>query len=111
VAEELGCARYVQGPSLKGQSDVDWTDAQARQRFLGEIVAMLFGDAVHFSKLDEDGVVRFGKHFLGAIGHLIATSPHAPLLKNTWGDGLFFVFPSVRHAGMFAHARAPDDPG
>ena len=39
VAEELGCARYIQGPSLKGQSDVDWTDAQARQRFLGEIVA------------------------------------------------------------------------
>ena len=25
VAEELGCARYVQGPSLKGQADVDWT--------------------------------------------------------------------------------------
>src|ERR1700694_4176507 len=39
VAEELGCARYVEGPSLKGQADVDWTDAQARQRFLGEIVA------------------------------------------------------------------------
>jgi hypothetical protein len=39
VAEELGCARYVLGPSLKGQADVDWTDPQARQRFLAEIVA------------------------------------------------------------------------
>ena len=39
VAEELGCAGYVQGSSLKGQADVDWTDPQARQRFLGEIVA------------------------------------------------------------------------
>jgi Transposase DDE domain/Transposase domain (DUF772) len=39
VAEELGCARYVQGPSLKGQAAVDWTDPQARQRFLAEIVA------------------------------------------------------------------------
>src|SRR5215471_3060262 len=39
VAEELGCANYVSGSSLKGQADVDWTDAQARQRFLGEIVA------------------------------------------------------------------------
>lgn len=39
VAEELGCARYIEGPSLKGQADVDWTDPQARQRFLGEIVA------------------------------------------------------------------------
>ena len=39
LAEEAGCARYVCGPSLKGQSDVDWTDPQARQRFLAEIVA------------------------------------------------------------------------
>lgn len=38
VAEELGCTRYVSGPSLKGQADVDWTDARARQRFLAEIV-------------------------------------------------------------------------
>src|SRR5712692_8956828 len=38
VAEEVGCARYVQGPSLKGQADVDWTNPQARQRFLAEIV-------------------------------------------------------------------------
>jgi hypothetical protein len=39
VAEEVGCARYVLGPSLKGQADVDWTDPKARQRFLAEIVA------------------------------------------------------------------------
>jgi Transposase DDE domain/Transposase domain (DUF772) len=39
LAEEVGCARYVQGPSLKGQAEVDWTDPKARQRFLAEIVA------------------------------------------------------------------------
>jgi hypothetical protein len=39
LAEELGCASYVQGSSLKGQADVDWTNPQARQRFLAEIVA------------------------------------------------------------------------
>src|SRR6266700_694887 len=38
-AEEVGCARYVLGPSLKGQADVDWTDPKARQRFLAEIMA------------------------------------------------------------------------
>ena len=38
VAEELGCTRYVSGSSLKGQAEVDWTDPQARQRFLAEIV-------------------------------------------------------------------------
>jgi transposase len=39
VAEELDCERYVSGSSLKGQADVDWTNPQARQRFLAEIVA------------------------------------------------------------------------
>ncbi len=39
LAEEVECTRYVQGPSLKGSADVDWTDPQARQRFLAEIVA------------------------------------------------------------------------
>jgi DDE family transposase/transposase-like protein DUF772 len=39
VAEEVGCARYMHGPSLKGQADVDWSDPKARQRFLAEIVA------------------------------------------------------------------------
>jgi len=39
LAEEVGCARYVQGPSLKGQADVEWTDPKARQRFLAEIVS------------------------------------------------------------------------
>jgi len=39
VAEALDCARYVCGPSLKGQADVDWTNPQACQRFLAEIVA------------------------------------------------------------------------
>jgi len=39
LAEEVGCARYVLGPSLKGQADVDWTDPKARQRFLAEIMA------------------------------------------------------------------------
>jgi hypothetical protein len=39
VAEELGCTHYVQGPSLKGQAEIDWADAKARQRFLAEIVA------------------------------------------------------------------------
>src|SRR5438128_2720455 len=38
VAEDVGCTRYVCGPSLKGQSEVDWTDPQARQRFLAGIV-------------------------------------------------------------------------
>ena len=66
------------------------------------IMAMLFADAVNFSKLTEQQIPLFLNYFLGAIGKLISTSPHAPLIKNTWGDGLYFVFDDVRHAGLFA---------
>jgi transposase len=38
-AERAGLGRYVSGPSLKGQAAIDWSDAVARRRFLGEIVA------------------------------------------------------------------------
>lgn len=65
-------------------------------------MAMLFADAVNFSKLTEQQIPLFLNHFLGAIGNLISTSPHAPLIKNTWGDGLYFVFSDVRDAGLFA---------
>src|SRR5215210_4346457 len=38
-AERAGLGRYVSGPSLKGQAAIDWSDAAARRRFLGEVVA------------------------------------------------------------------------
>jgi class 3 adenylate cyclase len=65
-------------------------------------MAMLFADAVNFSKLTEQQIPLFLNYFLGAIGKLISTSPHAPLIKNTWGDGLYFVFDDVKHGGLFA---------
>jgi class 3 adenylate cyclase len=66
------------------------------------IMAMLFADAVNFSKLTEQQIPLFLSHFLGAIGRLIHSSPHAPSIKNTWGDGLYFVFADVSDAGLFA---------
>jgi transposase len=38
-ATGLQLERYVSGSSLKGQAEVDWSDAAARRRFLGAIVA------------------------------------------------------------------------
>jgi class 3 adenylate cyclase len=66
------------------------------------MMALLFADAVHFSKLTEEQVPRFAKHFLGAISRMPAMTQHAPEMKNTWGDGLYFVFNSVLDAGLFA---------
>lgn len=34
-----GYRRYVEGPSLKGRAGINWDDANARRRFLSEIVA------------------------------------------------------------------------
>jgi class 3 adenylate cyclase len=67
-----------------------------------KIMAILFADAVNFSKLTEREIPRFIEHFLGAIGDLIGRSRQPPVLKNTWGDGLYLVFAGVRAAGDFA---------
>lgn len=66
------------------------------------IVTLLFADARGFSKLTEEQVAAFVRHFLGGVAHLLSTSTNQPVLKNTWGDGLYFVFDSVSEAGHFA---------
>lgn len=67
-----------------------------------QIRAMLFADAFHFSQLREHQIPAFYRHFMGSIGELIRRTPYAPTMKKTWGDGLYFVFPGVREAGLFA---------
>jgi class 3 adenylate cyclase len=66
------------------------------------IVTMLFADARGFSKLTEEQVAAFVRHFLGGVAHVLSTSAHKPVLKNTWGDGLYFVFEGVSDGGHFA---------
>jgi class 3 adenylate cyclase len=70
--------------------------------FPREIMAMLFADAVGFSKLTEEQIPGFVQQYLGAVATLMARSPHAPVMKNTWGDGLYSVFANVHDAGEFA---------
>ncbi len=65
------------------------------------LVAMLFADAVGYSKLTEDQIPIFVKHFLGSIAELIGRSAFKPVLKETMGDGFYFVFEDVRAAGRF----------
>jgi hypothetical protein len=66
------------------------------------IMAVLFADAVDFSSLGEAELGRFVDAYLGAIRDLIARSRHPPVTGNTWGDGLYLVFATVRDAGCFA---------
>ena len=70
--------------------------------FNSRIVAILFADAVGFSKLTEYEVPRFVQHFLGAIAQLGEQFRENIIAKNTWGDGLYFVFSDIELAGKFA---------
>ena len=70
--------------------------------FPQQIRAMLFADAVGYSKLTEGQIPLFGLHFLQPVANLAARSPDELLEKNTWGDALYFVFASVTAAGRFA---------
>jgi class 3 adenylate cyclase len=65
---------------------------------------MLFADAVGYSKLSEDQIPLFVDQFLAPIGRLIEESDVSPILKESTGDGLYFVFESVREAGIFGLA-------
>ncbi len=60
--------------------------------------AILFADVVGYSKLHDDETPRFVNQVLAEVAKL---SPQAPV-KETWGDGLFFSFDSVKEAGIFA---------
>ena len=66
------------------------------------MLALLFADVVGFSKLAEEEIPLFVKHFLGLVARLCETSSHGPVQRNTWGDGLYFVFRHVADAGQFA---------
>ncbi|MFH1604506.1 MAG: TRAFs-binding domain-containing protein, partial [Pseudomonadota bacterium] len=67
-----------------------------------ETVALLFADAVGFSKLTERQLPRFIRYFLHPIGRLSAARNGRPLTVNTWGDGLYMTFTSAAEAGRFA---------
>jgi class 3 adenylate cyclase len=69
---------------------------------LPEIVGIMFADVKGFSKLKEEETPRFVQHFLGMIAEIVAASSRPPLLKETSGDGLYFVFASIEDAGEFA---------
>jgi class 3 adenylate cyclase len=69
-----------------------------------DIVAMLFGDAVGFSKLAEAEIPRFVEHFLGLVADCLRTERVTPLTKNTWGDGLYVVFSEPLDAARYAMA-------
>jgi class 3 adenylate cyclase len=66
------------------------------------IAGILFADVVGFSELSDSQVVHFYYEFQGGVARLLAMTHYPPLVRNTWGDGLYLIFPRVRDAGLFA---------
>lgn len=69
-----------------------------------EVRALLFADVVHFTQLSEDKLLTFMQHFLKAVAELSQDLKVEALMKNTWGDALYYVFATVQEAGEFALA-------
>jgi class 3 adenylate cyclase len=70
--------------------------------FTEEIKALLFADVVRYSHLTDEQIPIFVTHFLGAVGRLLEQAPVQPVMRNTWGDALYFVFDRIADAGSFA---------
>jgi class 3 adenylate cyclase len=82
------------------------TEPRLPELFGSRIVAILFADAIGFSKLGETEVPRFIEHFLGAVARWSEKFGETVLTQNTWGDAIYYVFSDVDSAGKFALAVA-----
>lgn len=94
----------IQPITTPGKHETTTSEYMAKDSigFSQKIRAILFADVVGYSKLMEEQISSFVEYFMGAIGDLLAKSPNQPLMKNTWGDAVFFVFSTVKDAGNFA---------
>jgi class 3 adenylate cyclase len=66
------------------------------------VMSLLFADAVGFSQLSDAEVPLFVESCLGLVARLIAREAASIPVRETWGDGLFLAFTSLRAAGVFA---------
>jgi class 3 adenylate cyclase len=100
--EILNCHSPELGPQTSKQPYRPRAAVPATSEFSMEICGLLFADAVGFGKLSDHEVQLFVRHFLGLVADVLAKSPSKPIVKNTWGDGLYFVFKDARDAGVLA---------
>jgi class 3 adenylate cyclase len=66
------------------------------------IRAMLFADAVGYSRLSEGQIPLFFEHYLGAIAAYNKNTKHLPEHIETAGDGMYMVFEDPHAAGHYA---------
>jgi hypothetical protein len=97
-ATEQQSAKQTTASGEAGQAD----ESTGAGSFTHEIKAMLFADAVGYSKLTEDQVPLFIEQFLGAVATLNMQTAHKPIHVETAGDGLYVVFACVDDAAQYS---------
>ena len=78
------------------------TNEQGPWPFEYAMKAMLFADAVGYSRLGEDQIPLFFEHFVGRIARYNAVSADQPSHVETAGDGMYMVFDDTAAAGRYA---------
>src|SRR5205085_1090872 len=66
------------------------------------VAALLFSDIESFGALSDSEVVYFADKVLPRVADLAKKHDNQIEVKETWGDGLFLAFRSLRTAGIFA---------
>jgi class 3 adenylate cyclase len=89
-------ARATPGPAIEDPAHGDGAGARHR------IKALLFADAVGYSKLTEDQIPRYVSGFLGAVAALNRRTRHRFEHVETAGDGLYMVFDDALDAARYA---------
>jgi len=89
--------------------------ATALQEGQQQICSAIFADVVGFGRLRERQIPSFFDLYLLSAMQSLQMQRIVPLVKNTWGDGLYLAFDSPRDAGIFsldfAHRIATADWG
>jgi class 3 adenylate cyclase len=70
--------------------------------FKYSIEAMMFTDAVGYTRLSEEQIPLFVEHYLGRIAELTAATSHRAVHTETAGDGMYMVFDNPFAAAHYA---------
>lgn len=95
-------AESVTTPACPAESTTAPSDSETADDSTMSIRAMLFADAVGYSRLTEEEIPLFVSEFMGSIGQSVRDSGVTIESGNTWGDAIYFVFRSVEDAGLTA---------
>ncbi len=66
------------------------------------IKAMLFADAVGYSRLTEEQIPLFFEHYIGTIARFNQATDYKAVHIETAGDGMYMVFDDPATAGLYA---------